>query len=392
MNPFLEHRAFFSRRQFFGRSALGLGAAALALLCCVTNGLAVVPERPIILHPKCEPLPFDWLGPFVKLGDGSVLAMDGGKVHVSRDDGKTWTSRPLFKDAAKVTARHERAALRTRSGVLVIAFSNAKEFVMRWDQKNNQPLPEHRNPVYVVRSFDDGKTWEEPRLVQDGYCGALRNMIQLRSGRIILGSQLAVSDPGRHVTFTLASDDDGVTWRKSNVIDLGKSGGYGDHGGGIEATIAQLNDGRVWMLMRNPQPFFREAFASDEGLTWTNVRPSKIEASPAPGLLLRLQSGRLALFWNRWINRERKLGRREQLSFALSEDDGKTWTPPVIVAKDPTEPGDTGPEHRLSYPYVYEHKPGELWVTTMQGQLRIKLREADFVGTPAGTSKRNEKK
>ena len=378
-----------SHRQLLRHSTVFIGVALMTLVGGVASlRAAAAPERPIILHPKCEPLPFDFLGPFVKLGDGSVLAMDDAQVHMSHDDGKTWTARPLFKDAAKVTAREERAVLRTRSGVVVIAFSNDKEFVMKWDRTNNNPLPGHHNPVHVVRSLDDGKTWEKPRLAQAGYCGALRGMIQLRSGRIILGCQLAVTDPGRHVTFTLASDDDGVTWKQSNIIDLGKSGGYGDHGGGIEATIAQLKDGRVWMLMRNPQPFFREAFSTDEGLTWTDVRNSKIEASPAPGLLVRLQSDRLALFWNRWIDRERKLGRREQLSFALSDDDGRTWTPPVIIAKDPTAPGDTGPEHRLSYPYVYEHKPGELWVTTMQGKLRMKLRETDFVGT----SKRNESK
>lgn len=372
----MKRRFFLTRRQFFSRGALTLGASSVILLAVVG---AFAAERQIILHPKCEALPFDLLGPFVKLGDGSVLAMDDAKVHVSRDDGKTWTARPLFKDTTTFTARFERAVLRTRGGVVVIAFTNQKESVFKWDRKNNQPLPENRCPVYVVRSVDDGKTWEEPRLVQDGYCGALRNMIQLRSGRIILGCQVAVSDPGRHVTSTYASDDDGEMWKQSNVIDLGKSGCYGDHGGGIEATIAQLNDGRVWMLMRNPQPFFREAFSTDEGLTWTDVRASTIEASPAPGFILRLESGRLALFWNRWINRERKLGRREQLSFALSDDDGKTWTPPVIVAKDPTAPGDTGPEHRLSYPYVYEHKPGEIWVTTGQGKLRMKLHEADFV-------------
>jgi len=32
MNPFLEHQALLTRRQFFGRSALGLGTAALASL------------------------------------------------------------------------------------------------------------------------------------------------------------------------------------------------------------------------------------------------------------------------------------------------------------------------------------------------------------------------
>ena len=79
--------------------------------------------------------------------------------------------------------------MRTKSGVVVYAFSNAKETVFKWDQKNNQPLPEHHNPIYVVRSLDDGQTWEEPRLVQAGYCGALRNLIEPRSGRMGAASQ-----------------------------------------------------------------------------------------------------------------------------------------------------------------------------------------------------------
>ena len=33
----------------------------------------------------------------------------------------------------------------------------------------------------------------------------------------------------------------------------------------------------------------------------------------------------------------------------------------------------------MSYPYVYEHVPGEMWVTTMQGPLRIKVFEDDFL-------------
>lgn len=357
----------------------------LAFFIGLRDSLAAPPgERRILLHPQCETLPTDLLGPFVKLGDGSVLAVDDAQVHVSRDDGKTWKSWPLFQNPAKFKATFERAALRTQRGVLVYAFTNEMETVFHWDQKTKEPLPRNRKPLYVVRSFDDGRTWENPRLVQEGYCGALRKIIQLRSGRIILGTQEAASHPGRHVTFTWASDDDGATWWKSNIIDLGKSGGYGDHGGGIEATLVQLNDGRLWMLMRNRAPHFREAFSHDAGLTWTDVRDSQIEASPAPGFLLRLESGRLALFWNRWVDREKKRGRREQLSFALSHDDGKSWTAPVIVAQDPTERGDTGPEHRVSYPYVFEHKPGELWVTTGQGKLRMKLHEADFVKASQG--------
>jgi hypothetical protein len=64
---------------------------------------------------------------------------------------------------------------------------------------------------------------------------------------------------------------------------------------------------------------------------------------------------------------------------AFSEDEGRTWTEPVVVAYDPLKPGNKQSQHRLSYPYVYEHVPGELWVTTMQGPLRIKLLEDDFL-------------
>jgi len=64
---------------------------------------------------------------------------------------------------------------------------------------------------------------------------------------------------------------------------------------------------------------------------------------------------------------------------AFSEDEGRSWTAPVVVAYDPMRPGDKEPDHRLSYPYVYERVPGELWITTFQGPLRIKLHEDDFL-------------
>ncbi|NUQ62564.1 MAG: exo-alpha-sialidase [Pirellulales bacterium] len=334
--------------------------------------------KKLLLDPRCRPLSTSLLGPFVTLGDGSVLAVDDERTMLSEDGGNTWSPRPLFRQPDKFRCRGERALLRTRDGALILAFLNSPEQVLRWDQAQGGPLPECRLPVYIVRSPDDGRTWEEPQKIQDGYCGALRTMIQLRSGRIVLGSQVAVANPGRHVSFTCVSDDEGKTWKKSNVIDLGDYGGYGDHGGGIEPTLAQLKDGRLWMLIRTYRGCFTEAFSTDEGLTWTDIRPSKIEASGSPGQLRRLQSGRLALFWNRYIDPQKKTGRREQLSIAFSEDDGATWSEPAVVAYDPMQPGDTEPQHRLSYPYVCERVPGELWVSTMQGPARIKLYEDDF--------------
>ncbi len=336
-------------------------------------------EKTLLLHPKCERLPTSLLGPFVKLGDGSVLAVDAARVMVSEDDGRTWEERELFEEPEKFACRSERAVVRTREGTLIVAFMNTKELVFRWDQKKGGPQPGCRLPVYAVRSEDEGKTWGEPILVQDGYCGALRTMIQLDSGRVVLGCQDARREPGRHVSFTYVSDDQGKTWTQSNVIDLGKYGGYGDHGGGIEPTLVELADGRLWMLIRTYRGCFTEAWSDDGGRTWTDVAPGKIGASGSPGQLRRLHSGRIVLFWNRFIDPKKRSGRREQLSMAFSEDEARTWTEPVVVAYDPMRPGDKEPQHRLSYPYVYEHVPGELWVTTMQGPLRIKVFEDDFL-------------
>src|SRR3990172_4230482 len=280
----------------------GLGAAAASPWSEAQFG-----DKAILLHPKCQPLSTSLMGPFVKLGDGSLLAVDADRVMVSTDAAQTWSARPLFAQPEKYQCRDERALLRTRDGTLILAFLNEKERVFRWDQSRGGPLPGCRLPVYVTRSTDEGNSWHEPEVLQEGYCGAIRSMIQLRSGRVVLGCQEAVSDPGRHICFTYASEDEGQTWKRSNVIDLGGHrrapcaawsvgrGGYGDHGGGIEPTLAQLQDGRVWMLIRTYRGCFSQAFSADEGLTWEDVRPSEIEASGSPGELRRLQSGRLVL-------------------------------------------------------------------------------------------------
>ena len=73
----------------------------------------------------------------------------------------------------------------------------------------------------------------------------------------------------------------------------------------------------------------------------------QIESTSAPGFLLKLRSGRLDLVAND------KAG-RANLSLAFSEDDGKTWTKPVVLASQK--------DGQLSYPYCLERRPGELWV------------------------------
>jgi hypothetical protein len=57
---------------------------------------------------------------------------------------------------------------------------------------------------------------------------------------------------------------------------------------------------------------------------------------------------------------------------AFSDNDGKTWTKPAVIA----ERAGGG----LSYPYIFEARPGELWIVTrFSKHVYLKVKEADFV-------------
>jgi sialidase-1 len=359
-------------------SDLGLFLATLMLLGLADT--AAAGQRWI--HPRCQKLASPHGGPFVRLADGSVLAVHNSQALVSKDDGKTWDARPMFKDGTATYACGGGAMVRTRDDVVILAFMNGKEVQRgKWLFHDRKAMAQWQLPVYVTRSLDEGRTWETPQKLQDGWCGALTTMVQTRSGRVVFASQKLIPDPGRHAVMTYASDDQGKTWRQSNTIDLG---GCGHHDGACEATLVELKDTRLWMLLRTSLDRFWEAFSTDGGLSWRIVQPSSIDASSSPGMLQRLASGRLVLVWNRLYPEgkaayERRSGdysavaaswHREELAIAFSDDDGKTWSKPVVIAREPGK--------WLSYPHVYEHRPGELWITTGQGGLRVRLREADF--------------
>ncbi len=342
------------------------------------------------LQEHVRPLPGAPQGPFVRTDDGAIWGVEAKGALVSRDEGRTWEPRAIF-DSARFESRPERALLRTREGVLLHAFLNERERVFKWDEARGGPQEGCRLPVYVVRSEDGGRAWSGPLLLQDGWCGAVRQMIQLRSGRVLLVCQQAAANPGRHVTITYHSDDLGRTWRASAPIDLGERGNYegavkgitgSTHGGAIEGTVLETRAGGLKLLLRTPHGCFFE-FTSRDGAQWNAGVPSPVEASDSPGMMTRLASGRVALVWNRFRDPVRRLGRREELSLAFSDNDGVTWTIPQVIAANPVPAGARESAHWISYPYVFEVAPGRLWISTMQGALRAELAERDFLAPVA---------
>ncbi|WP_262245743.1 sialidase family protein [Parapedobacter soli] len=331
------------------------------------------------------------LGPFVRLDNGSILAVEDSQSLISNDEGKTWERHRIFKEGDKIQFKYHNALVKTKSGAIILAFINYEEKSSYWNPEIRD-WNEHYaiRPTYTIRSLDGGKTWQDLQKLHNEYTGCIRDMIETRNGNVIFTTMMARHHPGRHAVLTYTSRDDGKTWERSNIIDLG---GIGHHGGVSESTIEQLKDGRIWQLMRTNWGTFWEAFSDDEGLTWKDIKPTMISASSAPGILKRMSNGRLVLIWHRQFPEGKTHHElwggdgqwsevaasnfREELSMAFSDDDGKTWSKPKIIAKY-LEDG-SGKRFFLSYPYVFEVSPGILWVTTHHGNLRLKLNYRDFL-------------
>jgi hypothetical protein len=369
---------------------VALGAGMPALLESETKHMAgqKQPQGMLWLDPRCSVLPTNKRGPFIKLNDGSLMIVEESATRISRDEGRTWSEpRPICEGVTSGVPSSSRALLKTLNGVIILVYMDMATYKWNWEEDKGHASADTRLDVWSIRSLDEGKTWVDRHRILDGYCGALIDMIQLRSGEIVVPVQDLTSDRKRHGQYAYVSADEGKTWIRSNLIDLG---GHGHHDGAFESTLAELNDGRLLMLIRTSLDRFWEAISTDKGRSWRILRPSTIDASNSPGYLTRVSSGRLMLVWNRlylkgknttrrttywrWLSERPCSLERSELSIAFSEDDGKTWTDPAVFLRYETQ---------ASYPHIYEHKPGELWMTTMFGQAYVKLKESDFIGGEA---------
>lgn len=354
--------------------------------------VSVITTNSYLIHHKATEMPYLKTGPFVRLDDGGLLTVEKNKSCISYDEGKTWKEYSIFQDSARFDIRIERVLLRTSSGAIILAFANDKEKA-NWNWDNDiADSPGATIPTYAVRSLDGGKTWQDLQKLHDEWTGANRDITETREGNIIFTSMMMRHNPGHHTVVTYTSKNNGLNWIRSNVIDLG---GVGHHSGVTEATIEQLKDGRIWMLMRTNWGVFWEAFSDNQGLLWKKFKPTKIDASSAPGLLTRLSSGRLLLVWNKALPEGKTSypltggdgissevahsNHREEMSVMFSDNDGSTWTKPVVVARV-TEKSKT---KSLAYPRVFEARPGEIWISTTYanfgGYLSFKIREKDLL-------------
>ncbi len=211
--------------------------------------------------------------------------------------------------------------------------------------------PDDGNHVVWVRSSsDNGKTWsdrkqivypDEPHETSDGLYWRQAepgpgNGIQLRwqdgsgapNGRLIIPAKRSGSRTSNgEVTvepFVYYSDDNGKTWRVSNVTPGPDAN---------EDEVVELTDGRVLLDARqNSGDFRRRHLSTDGGVTWGADSPDGIPITRVDGSLVRYSSERSMHDRDRLLfSCPRGEGglNRNNITVWTSYDEGKTFSNPV---------------------------------------------------------------
>ena len=350
---------------------------------------AAAEEGALWVDPRCTPIEMAKYGPFLQNDDGTLLTVDENVLRTSSDGGKTWSDGGAPIDAGmKIRAHgHVGQIVRAQDGTLVILFLDFSNYVFAWDDEKNAPKPECRLELCGIRSTDGGKTWSDRQCLLDGYNADFMGFIVLKGGRLVATVEHLMPDWCRWAACSFFSDDAGKTWTRSNWLDLG---GRGHHDGTLEPTLIEQRDGRLMMFIRTNLDRFWAAWSDDQGRYWRTLQPTDIAASSAPAWVTRLRGGRLMMAWNPLAAEGAEVKRsasrcasespaswyREELCIAFSDDDAKTWSKPAVIMRHPGK--------MLSYPYIFERAPGEIWVATFFGEphASVKLNDADFLPRP----------
>ncbi|WP_051254030.1 sialidase family protein [Arenibacter latericius] len=174
---------------------------------------------------------------------------------------------------------------------------------------------------------------------EEGSYIMLKPPVFIRQGKRILVGAHSTARFGCGVFY---SDDDGLSWKRSQFVQSPPHQAGGVHKGqrwnhgAVEPTVIELNDGRIWMLARTAQDQHYESFSEDGGETWSPLKPSSFYGTITMPTMKRLKDGQLLFIWNNTTPLPEKEGvngvwedvftNRDVLHAAISEDDGKTWT------------------------------------------------------------------
>ena len=292
----------------------------------------------------------------------------------STDNGASWQE-PIVEFELPGEAYYANQVMQDRNGTLHCVFHIFKPGPLGYRGR-------HLDLWYT--SMKPGGTWAQPKMINEGYVGSLRGFIELKNGNFIIPMtesdtarankpSIGMVDHGLFQVMTLNSTNLGQTWTRSlTTLKIPIESSWVTRYGAIEPHAIEMNDGRIWMLIRTNKGFLYESFSDNAGTTWSAPTQSSFISSDSPASTVRLADGSIILLWNsnqRYDDkRSYAAGGREVLHAAMSKDDGKTWkgfreVMTTINSKTPVTRGDRG----TAYPSAVELPNGNILMVSGQG-------------------------
>ncbi|MDO5552671.1 MAG: sialidase family protein [Planctomycetia bacterium] len=286
----------------------------------------------------------------------------------SDDKGKTW-SKPLFAvDPQDTTRAFDPSLWRDPQGRLWIFWAQANVAQRDADGKvvphpRDRFIRDCRAGVWCMTCEHPeagvDSVWSEPRRIADGIM--LNKPIVDSRGQWLYPisnwryvSRYPVPDELMHGPTIYKSEDEGKTVKLFGFSKLEQSKSRFD-----EHNIVELSDGTLWMTVRTLAGF-GEAYSKDGGKTWSDTVPSPVIKNTSSRFFMqRLQSGHILLIKNGPVGQD--IGRKV-ITASLSQDDGKTWTEPLVLDE----------REDVTYPGAAQAADGTIYVVWDRGRIKEK--------------------
>lgn len=236
----------------------------------------------------------------------------------TNDEGRSWEAPQILGNTGP--GKQCFATISPLSGEIIIFFIHSEK-----GQKGNYRF---------VRSENERKDWtynhpfDTVRFGGMGYGNCL--WIDMPDGhkRVLCGVHGNNQGAGCYY-----SDDDGKTWTPSTRTKVPNLIPNIWQTGSVEPSFVKLNDGRIWMLMRNSNDRLWESFSEDDGETWVEAKPTRFKCGPNSWVTTkRLSTGEILMVWNNAMSMHPSttqdkwsFSNRDVLHVAISPDDGNTW-------------------------------------------------------------------
>lgn len=245
------------------------------------------------------------------------------EIWASTDGGRVWSRRGVAAVGEPPGNRMNVAVGRAADGALVVIASGWTPVLEPGVEDPNFAFTKRTVvPNLVCRSSDGGATWERHETLEepDGdwqWFIPFGDIVEGPAGLAVpLYSQPA--EGGGNTAWMLRSTDDGRTWGDSTII------GAHDYN---ETDLLHLGHGRWLAACRTLADRLVELLVSDDdGRSWDSRGPLTLPGQHPPHLL-RLADGRVLLTYG--IRNRGLYG----LGARLSEDEGATWGPPIVLAR-----------------------------------------------------------